>query len=97
MFNLGSRANYDPDQFPDKQEIHLWINQCGSNYNAKNYILLKNATTGDYIGKLVNSEHLWKGSYIYQLPLKSYPSSATNAELCEKLDEVLRNMEKRLG
>ena len=97
LFNLASRANYDPEQYPEKQEVHLWINQCGSNYDAKNYILLKNASTGEYIGKLVNSEHLWKGSYIYQLPLKSYPSSATNAELCEKLDEALRNMEKWMG
>lgn len=97
LFNVASRATYDPDDFAETQQVHLWINQCGSSYNAMNYILMKNATTSEFVGKLVNSEQIATGSYIYELPIKSYPASATHAELCAKLDEALRNMEKWMG
>ena len=92
-----TRANYDPDNFPASQEIHLWIHQCGSNYDAKNYLILKNANNGITIGKLVNYERIYKGSYIYQLPLNSYPSSATNQELCANIDAALRTMDEWLS
>lgn len=91
---FATRANLDPNDFPLSQEIHLWINQCGSNFNAKNYLILKNAYNGVTIGKLVNSEWIYKGNYIYNLPLSSYPSSATNQELCASIDAVLRKMDK---
>lgn len=86
-------GGYDPDGLPETQEIHLWITQCGSNYDAKNYLILENASDGNMIGKLVDSYHLWEGSFIYQLPLSSYPSSATNMEICESIDNFLKNME----
>lgn len=95
--NFKTRTSYDPDNFPASQEVHLWIHQCGSNYDAKNYLILKNANNGITIGKLVNYERIYKGSYIYQLPLSSYPSSATNQELCANIDAVLRTMDEWLS
>lgn len=95
--NFKTKGIYNPDSFPASQEVHLWINQCGSNYDAKNYLILKNASNGITIGKLVNYERIYKGSYIYQLPLNSYPSSAKNQELCANIDAVLRNIENCLS
>lgn len=83
---------YDPDNFPSSQEISLWIYQCETSYDAKNYLLLRNATDGSFVGKLTEYERIHKGLYEYQLPLSSYPSSATNEELCANIDKALRNL-----
>lgn len=90
----NARDNYDPDNYPEYQEVDLWIQQCGSDYGAKNYLILKDASNGCVIGKILENECLYKGFYIYQLPLSSYPSSATNQDICESIDAVLRNMEE---
>lgn len=89
-----SDVQYDPDDYPPFQEMTLWIYQCGTSFNAKNYLLLKDADTGFQIGKLVNYEKLTKGTYIYKLPLSSFPSSATNAELCLEIDRALLKIEE---
>ena len=95
---LKTRVQYDPDDyFFSCQEVWLWIYQCSSSYNAKNYIIMKNATNGVTIGKLMNPEHMTEGNYRYLLPYSSYPSSATNQELCANIDDALRNLEKYLG
>lgn len=90
----NARDSYDPDDYPEYQEVDLWIQQCGSDYAAKNYLILKDASNGCVIGKILENECLYKGFYIYQLPLSSYPSSATNQEICASIDAVLRNMEE---
>ncbi len=93
-----TRVQYDPDDyFFDSQEVWLWIYQCSSSYNAKNYIIVKNATNGITIGKLMNPEYMTKGNYRYFLPYSSYPSSATNKELCANIDNALKNAEQVLS
>lgn len=95
---LKTRIQYDPDDyFFSCQEVWLWIYQCSSSYNAKNYIIMKNATNGVTIGKLMNPEYMAKGNYRYFLPYSSYPSSATNKELCANIDNALRNVEQVLS
>ena len=96
--NKSTRATaYDKDDVPTHQEVLLWIYQCDASYNAKNYLILKNASNGITIGKLMNYEHLWKGEYIYKIPISSYPSSASNKELCKNIDNAINNIEKILG
>lgn len=95
---LKTRTKYDPDNyFFDTQEVWLWIYQCSSSYNAQNYLIMKNATNGITIGKLMNPEYMTKGNYRYFLPYSSYPSSATNKELCANIDNALKNVEQVLS
>ena len=95
---VATRVKYDPDNyFFSCQEVWLWIYQCSSSYNANNYLIMKNATNGITIGKLMNPEHMVKGNYLYYLPYSSYPSSATNQELCNNIDNALINFEDGLG
>ncbi|MEE1272751.1 MAG: hypothetical protein UHM19_08165 [Bacteroidales bacterium] len=90
---LKSNDIYDPNDFPEYQEIDLWITKCESNYNTKNYLILRNANTGDMIGKLVNYEKIHEGLYSYKLPLSSYPTSALPQDVCNSIDNALRNIE----
>lgn len=90
-------TSYDKDDVPEYQEALLWIYQCEASYDAKNYLILKNASNGITIGKLMNYERLWKGEYIYKIPTSSYPSSASNKELCKNIDNALNNIEQILG
>lgn len=88
------------EDFPKSQEVWLYISRCNSGYDAKNYLILKNATNGITIGKLVNYvnySNVSKGNYSYQLPLCSYPSSATNQQLCASIDAILRNIENTMS
>ncbi len=95
---VATRLQYDPDNYSfESQEVWLWIYQCSSSYNAKNYLLVKNATTGAIIGKLMNPKYIAKGNYVYSLPFSSYPTSATNQDMCNQIDAAIRNFEDGLG
>lgn len=93
-----TRVQYDPDNYPFScQEVWLWIYQCSSSFDAKNYLIVKNATNGFTISKLMNPEYMIKGNYRYLLPKNSYPTSATNKQLCNSIDNALINFEQGLG
>lgn len=87
-----SRAQYDPNEYPSNQEVWLWINQCGANYDAKPYLMLKD-DDGNIISKIFQYERITKGSYTFNLPISSYPAKATNAEMCKNIDEKLRALQ----
>lgn len=84
------------DELPNIQEVLLWIYQCDNSYDAKNYLRLLDATTGEMILRYTQYERLSKGDYIYKIPVSSYPAKATNKELCKNIDETLNNIQNVL-
>lgn len=71
------------------QEVHLWITQCDASYNSKSWLELRSEKDNTLISRIYESYHLTKGSYIYEVPISSYPTSCPNEEWCKKFDNIL--------
>lgn len=71
------------------QEVHLWITQCDASYNSKSWLELRSEKDNTLISRIYESYHLTKGSYIYEVPISSYPTSYPNEEWCKRFDNIL--------
>ena len=94
---LNKRSGIDPDDLQRYQLFQLWIHQCDANFDAKNYLILRNAKDNSYIGKLMDGVRYIKGLYNYAIPTSSYPTEAPHEKICGSIDNCLSVAEQILS
>lgn len=75
--------------YPASQSCTFSIYQCDYPVNADNWIGMVAKEDGEYIENIYYQSNPETGVYTYTIPLSSYPSAATNEELCENIDNIL--------
>lgn len=77
------------DDYPALQSCFFNISQCDYPIDVDNCIGMFNALDNSFLGNIYYDETLDQGKYKYTIPLSSYPSKASNAELCKQIDVAL--------
>lgn len=80
-----TRAGEAVDDISDQYCIFT-VTQCDYPKDASTWISLSNAKTHKFIENLDYYKKSSTGVYLYKIPSGSYPSKATNQELCSRID-----------
>lgn len=80
----------------DWQYCEFSVTQCDYPKDALTCIHLSNAKSNEYIEMLDYYKKISTGVYQYRIPPCSYPSKATNIELCTKIDWGLETLKTGL-
>lgn len=96
--NMEMHINYKPalsqsraaaNEHDQSQSCTFNIFQCDYPINADNWIGLINTKENIFIDNIYYKDNPEKGVYTYSLPISSYPTEASNEELCKKIDIAL--------
>lgn len=82
---FSTRAGEAVDDISDQYCIFT-VTQCDYPKDASTWIGLSNAKTHKFIENLDYYKKSSTGVYLYRIPAGSYPSKATNQELCSRID-----------